>query len=929
MFGTLLAGCAPAERAVAPELQPGAASRNLATAAADEPLLFITEVMADPNTATDANGEWFEIFNAGTTSVRLNGWRIRSGPTGSETHVITSPTPIDVPSGGYAVLARSTDPTFTGGITNVTYVLPGGIQLNNSNTDWLQLQRPEPASSTTNYVNVDSVSWADRTSGTPATGSPPGGASRELPANHLTSVAAGRRYMLGAGSLWVTSTAAVIGTNGRGTPGTGNYATVVPCTPGAIATVQIAPSSATVAPGTTRTFVATARDAAGCAVPTAFTWASTNATVATIDADGVAQGLTEGTTQITATAGSVTSAAASLTVAVPGVTDLWFFSRSRTSDPAVPVGFSDRLRAEARDANGQVIATTITYSSDTPAIATIDPTSGVFIAVGVGNAVFRATTASGFTETWTLPMAARVTVPGTSYQNHEEFGRPVDGNAADDLIIARREYVLSYNSSKRIPNWVSWNLEASHFGPPGERCECFTADTAVIRVGGDTASVLDYAGSGYDRGHVVRSADRTAANYDNAVTFYLSNIIPQSGKNNQGPWGEFEDHLDGLARNQNKEIFIVAGGSQATIGTLKSQGRVAIPASTWKIAVVMPRNGTLQQVDEVNDVQVLAINIPNDPADPNVSLNDDWTKFTTTVDAVEAIAGYDLLAALPNHLEAILESGDRAPTAAFSGPAAGVEGTAVTFTSTSTDPDVTAGVLDDALGFLWTINGQPAGVQSTATHTFADNGTFTVRLIVSDRFGRADTTTKTITVANVAPVVTAFAGATILRGETYTATGSFADPGADTWTATVNYGAGAGATPLTLSGKTFALSSVYATAGTFTVTVAVTDDDAGTSTRTATVTVETAGEGTSNLAAMVQALGTDGTLERAEANSLAAKLRAAAQQIDRDAERPSGVGILQAFVNEVEAMRLSGRLADAKAAALIDYARRVIASAGA
>jgi hypothetical protein len=46
------------------------------------PQVEITEVLPDPTKVLDAQGEWFEIFNAGGTSVDLNGWRIVSGPTG-------------------------------------------------------------------------------------------------------------------------------------------------------------------------------------------------------------------------------------------------------------------------------------------------------------------------------------------------------------------------------------------------------------------------------------------------------------------------------------------------------------------------------------------------------------------------------------------------------------------------------------------------------------------------------------------------------------------------------------------------------------------------------------------------------------------------------------------------------------------------------
>jgi hypothetical protein len=56
------------------------------------------------------------------------------------------------------------------------------------------------------------------------------------------------------------------------------------------------------------------------------------------------------------------------------------------------------------------------------------------------------------------------------------------------------------------------------------------------------------------------------------------------------------------------------------------------------------------------------------------------------------------------------------------------------------------------------------------------------------------TKTSTVVIANIAPAIAAFSGATLLPGETYSAAGSFADADPnDTWTATVDYGAGEGA----------------------------------------------------------------------------------------------------------------------------------------
>jgi len=126
------------------------------------------------------------------------------------------------------------------------------------------------------------------------------------------------------------------------------------------------------------------------------------------------------------------------------------------------------------------------------------------------------------------------------------------------------------------------------------------------------------------------------------------------------------------------------------------------------------------------------------------------------------------------------------------------------------------------------------------SHTYADNGTYAVIVTVTDDDGGAGTDTVSVIVKNVAPTVSAGPDGTLDEGSAFAQSGSFSDPGdVDTWTATVNYGDGAGSTPLTLNpDKTFNLSHTYADNGTYTITVTVTDDDGGSGTDTVSVTVK-------------------------------------------------------------------------------------------
>jgi DNA/RNA endonuclease G (NUC1) len=623
----------------------------------------------------------------------------------------------------------------------------------------------------------------------------------------------------------------------------------------------------------------------------------------------------------TATFGQVNACAVAIGTSSIGI--------SHSGPDTLVVGWQRRAFVSFRDANGTTVTPTppITWTSDTPDVATVDAL-GYATAVGAGTAVIRATIGTT-TGTYSFKVIDYQPVVA-QYRNHLEFGAPIGADPNNDIRLTKPGFVTSYNPARGGPNWVSWNLNASEFGD-AERCECFSPDNAL---GTDVPSAArindqDYVNGGYDRGHMVQSESRTSTLSENASTFLMTNILPQAANNNQGAWLGFENFLNDRARIDGKQVYVVAGGEYAASpGTLKGAGRVAIPDYTWKVAIVLNHGVGLSDVHSTSDITVYAVRIPNLttpglPASAPAVKSSDYSAYVTTVDAIEAHTGYDLFAALPDNIERIVEANDHAPVAAFSAPASSTEGASVSFNAAaSSDPDA-----GDVLTYQWTFSNGAASTDVAPTVTFADNGVYTATLVVTDRYGATSELTKNITVTNVAPTVGSFAGATILRGETFASTGSFTDPGADTWTATVNYGDGTGTSALGLAGSGFSLSHPYASAGTFTVTVTITDDDGGSSMATATVIVRSAADAVGILIGQVADLATAGTLTNGEANALDASLRNALKSLGNGNGTPAG-NQLGAFVNKVEAMRASGRLGAATAAALIDYANRIIASIG-
>lgn len=85
-----------------------------------------------------------------------------------------------------------------------------------------------------------------------------------------------------------------------------------------------------------------------------------------------------------------------------------------------------------------------------------------------------------------------------------------------------------------------------------------------------------------------------------------------------------------------------------------------------------------------------------------------------------------------------------------------------------------------------------------------------------------------VSVFDNTPMIQAGINANIVLGKTFGRNGIFTDPDPDSWIGTVDFGDGSGTVPLVLNlDKTFTLSHVYTTPGTYLVSVIITDSQNG------------------------------------------------------------------------------------------------------
>lgn len=170
------------------------------------------------------------------------------------------------------------------------------------------------------------------------------------------------------------------------------------------------------------------------------------------------------------------------------------------------------------------------------------------------------------------------------------FGLPVMTGGEKSWIIARPQYVLSWNPDTKNPNWVAWKLSSSDLGTIG-RQDNFTVDPELDAYLRRTQSTIrsvtssDYTGQCFDRGHVVPSSERQASSEDNIATFYTTNIMPQSAFLNQKIWKSLEDQTkEWMISGEQKNLWIVAGPTyDQPLHFIGPQKNIAIPSGSYKL----------------------------------------------------------------------------------------------------------------------------------------------------------------------------------------------------------------------------------------------------------------------------------------------------------------------------------------------------------
>ncbi|GEM_PF-2377193 len=258
---------------------------------------------------------------------------------------------------------------------------------------------------------------------------------------------------------------------------------VVAATPAATTTVAVSSAATTIVTGATQQLSAAAVDTLGVAVtpPPAITFTAADPAVAAVDpATGVVTAIAPGSTIITAVAPNVPEATVQITVINPLPDPVLTTVNVVTAAGAVITGGTQQLSVAALDQNGAAIVTPpapIILTSLNPAVATVDPATGVVTAVAPGSTIITAD-CGGVTATTTITVNAApiidttapvITLLGTNpvdvVQNtvYTDAGATalddIDGNLTANIVTvssvntaAIGTYTVTYNVSDAAGN---------------------------------------------------------------------------------------------------------------------------------------------------------------------------------------------------------------------------------------------------------------------------------------------------------------------------------------------------------------------------------------------------------------------------------------------------------------------------------------------
>ena len=214
--------------------------------------------------------------------------------------------------------------------------------------------------------------------------------------------------------------------------------------------------------------------------------------------------------------------------------------------------------------------------------------------------------------------------------------KPAPLVGVSEQIIKKKSYIVSYNKDTKIANWVAWHLTSEHTEGSIGRGNMFHEDEEVPS---PKATVEDYKGSGWSRGHMCPAGDNKWDAEAMYQSFSLINVCPQNASLNSGLWNSLEIDCRNWAKRFH-DIYIICGPvffqqDHEVIGI----NEIYVPEAFFKVVLCL--NGKPKG---------LGVIVKNTAGNKKKDI------YYNSIDQVERITGMDFFPLLSDDVEDEVES---------------------------------------------------------------------------------------------------------------------------------------------------------------------------------------------------------------------------------------------------------------------------------
>jgi endonuclease G len=214
--------------------------------------------------------------------------------------------------------------------------------------------------------------------------------------------------------------------------------------------------------------------------------------------------------------------------------------------------------------------------------------------------------------------------------------KPAPLVGVSEQIIKKKSYIASYNKDTKIANWVAWHLTSEHTEGSIGRGNMFHEDEEVPS---PKATVEDYKGSGWSRGHMCPAGDNKWDAEAMYQSFSLINVCPQNASLNSGLWNSLEIDCRNWAKRFH-DIYIICGPvffqqDHEVIGI----NEIYVPEALFKVVLCL--NGKPKG---------LGVIVKNTAGNKKKDI------YYNSIDQVERITGMDFFPLLSDDVEDEVES---------------------------------------------------------------------------------------------------------------------------------------------------------------------------------------------------------------------------------------------------------------------------------